>query len=556
MYVEEVLINTDGTDGVSKKAKLAEASAMTKKVTTTGMEGSVFEEVFSVFYSKLKQTKDYHSKNLTAMKHEASSNGGGAAVQDAQDMLRAMEGGGGKRVSRPDVDGFDLNAQVADAVTPPTSGDDISRLFNFSGEEVFGKYLDLTTSHLKSLNMEPVFADPAVGKKKPGTMSYAAFCSLLLSVSSKGSLSFPGGVSQKVANRKKYVKFLQELYDYLLSFLRKTSPLLDVDSEVLKLAASAFEAAWVETEASKWGVEVVEEKEDFDVNKFKTAAALEKKLGPEGLKVELGKLGLKQGGSVKQRAERLFALKGKKLEDLPKKFFAKGGAPVVTAATTAASEGGGAVESTSISGTASKKEIAALEAAIAALLMQLRPVLDATSRRAERRTTQTVMERKREREEEITGTLRELKGSGDGDDSDSDEEEEIYNPKKVPLGWDGKPIPYWLFKLHGLNKYFKCEICGNESYRGQRDFEKHFTEPKHNHGMKVLGIPNTKHFHGVVLIEDAKKLWAKMQEKGAKSKAQQRSQAVGSNGMEEYEDSQGNVLSRTEYEDLARQGLL
>lgn len=37
----------------------------------------------------------------------------------------------------------------------------------------------------------------------------------------------------------------------------------------------------------------------------------------------------------------------------------------------------------------------------------------------------------------------------------------VYNPLKLPLGWDGKPIPYWLYKLHGLNMEFKCEICGN-----------------------------------------------------------------------------------------------
>lgn len=44
---------------------------------------------------------------------------------------------------------------------------------------------------------------------------------------------------------------------------------------------------------------------------------------------------------------------------------------------------------------------------------------------------------------------------------DSDEEDEfVYNPLKLPLGWDGKPIPYWLYKLHGLNMEFKCEICG------------------------------------------------------------------------------------------------
>ena len=34
-------------------------------------------------------------------------------------------------------------------------------------------------------------------------------------------------------------------------------------------------------------------------------------------------------------------------------------------------------------------------------------------------------------------------------------------PLKLPLGWDGKAIPYWLYKLHGLNQEFKCEICGD-----------------------------------------------------------------------------------------------
>ena len=37
-------------------------------------------------------------------------------------------------------------------------------------------------------------------------------------------------------------------------------------------------------------------------------------------------------------------------------------------------------------------------------------------------------------------------GEGEGEEEASDEGEEapIYNPKNLPLGWDGKPIPYWL----------------------------------------------------------------------------------------------------------------
>lgn len=53
------------------------------------------------------------------------------------------------------------------------------------------------------------------------------------------------------------------------------------------------------------------------------------------------------------------------------------------------------------------------------------------------------------------------------DEGSEGEEEYIYNPLKLPLGWDGKPIPYWLYKLHGLNQEFKCEICGNYSYWGR-----------------------------------------------------------------------------------------
>ena len=52
----------------------------------------------------------------------------------------------------------------------------------------------------------------------------------------------------------------------------------------------------------------------------------------------------------------------------------------------------------------------------------------------------------------------------------------------MPLGWDGKPIPYWLYKLHGLNISYKCEICGNFTYKGPKAFQRHFAEWRHAHG--------------------------------------------------------------------------
>ena len=63
--------------------------------------------------------------------------------------------------------------------------------------------------------------------------------------------------------------------------------------------------------------------------------------------------------------------------------------------------------------------------------------------------------------EEMLAELEEAEGDAAVDGDDEEEEEYVYNPLKLPLGWDGKPIPYWLYKLHGLNQEFKCEICGN-----------------------------------------------------------------------------------------------
>ena len=156
----------------------------------------------------------------------------------------------------------------------------------------------------------------------------------------------------------------------------------------------------------------------------------------------------------------------------------------------------------------------------------------------------TVTEKVREREEIVWGNHLEIK---EGDDAEEEEGNgEVYKPKNLPLGWDGKPIPFWLYKLHGLNHYYTCEICGNEVYRGARDYEKHFGEVRHSRGMKVLGINMTKAYHGVDKIEDARKLADKIENEGSDNRG----------SGEQFEDNDGNVMSKEDYEGLARQGLL
>jgi len=118
-----------------------------------------------------------------------------------------------------------------------------------------------------------------------------------------------------------------------------------------------------------------------------------------------------------------------------------------------------------------------------------------------------------------------------------------------PLGWDGKPIPYWLYKLHGLGVEYKCEICGNTSYWGRKAYERHFQEWRHAYGMRCLNIPNTKHFQDITKINDAIMLWQKIRKDST-------TEVWKPDAEEEYEDKDGNVFSKKTYEDLKRQGLI
>lgn len=270
----------------------------------------------------------------------------------------------------------------------------------------------------------------------------------------------------------------------------------------------------------------------LDLDAFDSPEELEI-LGADRLKSALAALGLKCGGTLRQRAERLFSTKGKNLSDLHPSLFAKGARPAA-ALTPHDRE----------KNITSAKFIALTEFKIRKLCDMLSSVVADTLGKIEKRHAQTYEEILAEKEEEEEGDELLLEEEED----EGEEDEYVYNPLKLPLGWDGKPIPYWMYKLHGLNLEFKCEICGGASYWGRRAFEKHFTEAQHQTGMKALGIPNTKQFFEVTSIADAVSLWKALQEKkkgGFKDEED-----------EEYEDAQGNVFNKKVYMDLKRQGML
>jgi hypothetical protein len=528
---------------------------------------------------------------------------------------------------------------------------------DFRTQEVLGKYLDLQdifeTLSKDLPNLMKHLTDTNANQNQKSSSSYQ-YVDFLEDLSKRGlGIMFSEDIKlcHGGGRRRKYVRWCTELWEYLYSFIARTVPLLDIPTEILQPAHRIFVETWARHGGNAtWQSKPAEAalaltipdyttnnknstttnnnngtnnhmdstKENdkasenphvsstaatpsINLNEFETAEELSKAIDGDKLKAELSLLGLKCGGTVLDRAKRLFLLKTQKLEDLPAKLFVQKRStttttPITTTATATVTESATTTTTNSQDGLGPRNgwistklerriDIAYREAMIAALLDQVRPTLEATIRRLERQLTQTLKEREREMEEELYGSSRggllarkNNLNQGDGEtagDSDEDDDAPVfYNPKNVPLDWDGelllceawcfgnascllthafsytgKPIPYWLFKLHGLNHYYPCEICGGESYRGRRAFELHFAEQKHVAGMAALGIPNTKHFHGVTKIEDAQELWSSLQEK------LRRDQFDGIQ-EEEFEDSHGNVLSRAAYEDLARQGLL
>lgn len=100
------------------------------------------------------------------------------------------------------------------------------------------------------------------------------------------------------------------------------------------------------------------------------------------------------------------------------------------------------------------------------LLAMLASTINETKSNVERRFSLTAREREQELLEQSKPPVAPT-NNGDGAGEEEEEEERIYNPLKLPLGWDGKPIPYWLYKLHGLGVEYRCEICSDHVYMGR-----------------------------------------------------------------------------------------
>lgn len=301
-------------------------------------------------------------------------------------------------------------------------------------------------------------------------------------------------IKPKTRRSNPYLEYLNELMKYLFNFASRAYPLDDVD-KLIKLEEKRLQS---EQQAAR-EVLVARFRNDPD--------ACLNALGVDGVGARLNALALKTGGRPVERAKRLLD-------------HARGNEP---------------------------SNLVVIEGIVRYLCVDvLGEERVATAHNAEKKLALSYQELEAERAAQAAGNTHPQPTEQESNPEPTDNA--VYNPKDVPLGWDGKPMPYWLYKLHGLNHDYTCEICGGAVYRGPRAFERHFSGAQHVAGLRCLGIRYSKAFLMVTSISDAVALHNRLQ---------QASNEAAPDAVE-CEDANGNVsvLGRKTVDDMARQGLL
>lgn len=405
----------------------------------------------------------------------------------------------------PDHTTEDLAAQyeidLPDPNYPVDPEDRVAKMF--SGEESYGRYLDMNSHHAVFQNL-----------KRNRTIPYSRYLDIFDSFDSS---AFPVYVKQDV----KYGQYLADLLSYLESFYKRTVP-LDDHEKLLQELDSGFEIEWKAGKLS--GTEDI---------------AMSDAVSSEGIWCDI----------CQKQYSKQTVYDGHLNSKKHKAGLQKAGTSSSDIQGQAALSNGPASANVN-----SKKEIARKEWMISKLGLKFSKTRSATKANVARKQTLTDKEWQAEQSNDQTlALLPTSTNNGDvipGEEEDGDDPEKIYNPLKLPLGWDGKPIPFWLWRLHGLGVEYPCEICGNHIYMGRKAFDRHFNEWRHVHGLRCLGISGANGlFDQITLIADAVTLQERL-EGERRVREKKRDENV------EMEDESGNVMSEKVYKDLVAQGIL
>lgn len=408
------------------------------------MSGSTNE--FDLFYQRLAELREIHRRHPNLQ------------VEDLEKNYR-------KR-SREEME-EDRMAHIRDSLNIAISN-------MFTGEESWGRFLDLNTFHEEFLNLRGVRTNiPYIEYLK----TFQGFRHL-----------------RKQTKNEDYLKYLVQLQEYLESFLKRVQPLVNHDKLMNKISLD-FNQAWEKGIAP--GQKDTEQNGDTATGSPLFCQACQKTYAKETV--------FNAHLESKQHKKNAKKTNGEKAGDQDEE-------PEILPGHMTREQ--------------RRKEISRLEFTILKLCQgeRLSQVIPSTINNVERRALLSDRERRVRlvsfwkffilQSRWLTVIQKELQQLQDealnppveapeDDDNNGPGDDFIYNPLKLPLGWDGKPIPFWLYKLHGLGQEYPCEICGNMVYTGRKNFEKHFGEPTHIHGLKCLGIPNGPLFKEVTSIEEA-----------------------------------------------------
>lgn len=360
---------------------------------------------------------------------------------------------------------------------------------------------------------------------------------------------------------KEYTTYLSDLVEYLSAFFAKTQPLVPT-SGLLSIMEANFVKAWESKNVLGWfpGAKMARPSKEIPGRTFVTPAIFTRHdntsadSASSDTASELSDDALRANPLFCVACDKLFAkqpmfdqhLSGKKHIRAVKLLEEKGGANATSVANTTATSSTNSTSASSMM--AALRTVARLEYMLSAWADLLRLQINETIFFTEKKQTKSHSEMLAE----LAAMDVDVGLSDDDLDTTELEEKERArraNPHNVPLGPDGQPIAYWLYKLHGLNIYYTCEICGDYKYRGERAFFKHFKDWRHTHFLSLLGIPNSDHFTNITKIEDAQILFKKLQDDAAKGQFKQ-------DDEEEVEDVLGNVYKRSVYNGLKERGLI
>ncbi|KAI0397039.1 hypothetical protein F5Y17DRAFT_416927 [Xylariaceae sp. FL0594] len=378
----------------------------------------------------------------------------------------------------------------------------------FTGEEAFGRFFDLHTCHELYLNLP-----------NAKRLTYLQYLDLFDNFT-------PGAAGLKRSEKltDQYFAYVGQLALDLETFMRKTRPLENI-VKVLAEFDKKFEEDWENQNIEGWKDD---EKNAAGVSSGNPGSA-------EGIWCHACEKAFTNENVYKNH------LTGKKhirAENERKKREQEG------------SSGGNNGPAKGVSATRLKERaIAEREYRIKRLASAMSTERSDTRVNVERKQGMTERERQLELESLFSVSAAAAQAADNDEGEDGDDDDKVYNPLKLPLAWDGKPIPFWLYKLHGLGVEFSCEVCGNFVYMGRRAFDKHFNEARHIHGLKCLGITNTSLFRDITRIDEALKLWDKIQKDRRKDK-------IDDGSVIQMEDAEGNVMPEKVYYDLQKQGLL